>query len=102
MSAGGILDETYRVAWIDLCYLRDNIIETLLTSLVGPLLYLLAFGFGIGALAPWILGIIGDTIGLSAGIASLAAVWVVGSIALLVARVFFYDKDATRLKPRSV
>ncbi|MBO4797662.1 MAG: ABC transporter, partial [Candidatus Methanomethylophilaceae archaeon] len=49
MSAGGILNETYRVAWIDLCYLRDNIIETLLTSLVGPLLYLLAFGFGIGA-----------------------------------------------------
>ena len=55
-------------------------------------------GFGIGALAPWILGIIGDHIGLSAGIASLGAVWVVGSIALLVARIVFYDKDAAKIK----
>ena len=59
---------------------------------------LILFGFGIGALAPWILGIIGDHIGLSAGIASLGAVWVVGSIALLVARIVFYDKDAAKIK----
>ena len=59
---------------------------------------LILFGFGIGALAPWILGMIGDTIGLSAGIASLAAVWVVGSIALRLARVLFYDKDAAKMK----
>ena len=59
---------------------------------------LILFGFGIGALAPWILGIISDHIGLSAGIASLGAVWVVGSIALLIARVLFFDKDAERIK----
>ena len=59
---------------------------------------LILFGFGIGALAPWILGIISDHIGLSAGIASLGAVWVAGSIALLVARVLFFDKDAEKIK----
>ena len=74
-----------------------DVIESKYYSMSSAVLIL--FGFGIGALAPWILGMIGDTIGLSAGIASLAAVWVVGSIALLVARVFFYDKDAARLKP---
>ena len=59
---------------------------------------LILFGFGIGALAPWILGIISDHIGLSAGIASLGAVWVIGSIALLIARVLFFDKDANNIK----
>ena len=43
-----ILGETYRVAWGDLVYIRDNIGEVLVTCLVGPLLYLLAFGFGLG------------------------------------------------------
>ena len=73
-----------------------DVIESKYYSMSSAVLIL--FGFGIGALAPWILGMIGDTIGLSAGIASLAAVWVVGSIALLVARVLFYDKDAARLR----
>lgn len=59
---------------------------------------LILFGFGIGALAPWILGIISDYMGLSAGIASLGAVWVVGSVALLVARVLFFDRDAEKIK----
>ena len=59
---------------------------------------LILFGYGTGALAPWILGIISDQIGLSAGIVSLAAVWIAGSVALLVARMFFFEKDAARLK----
>ena len=59
---------------------------------------LFLFGFGTGAFAPWILGIISDHIGLSAGIASLAAVWALGSVALLVAYVWFFDRDAAILK----
>lgn len=59
---------------------------------------LILFGFGIGSLAPWLLGIIGDRFGLSGGIASLAVVWVVSSIALLVARAAFFDKDAQKMK----
>lgn len=43
-----VIDESYRVAWGDLCHLKSNILEVLLTGTVGPLLYLLAFGYGIG------------------------------------------------------
>lgn len=59
---------------------------------------LFLFGYGTGSLAPWILGIVSDTVGLSAGIVSLAAVWVAGSVALLVARALFFEKDAARIK----
>ena len=62
---------------------------------------LFLFGFGTGAFAPWILGIISDHIGLSAGIASLAAVWALGSVAILVAYVWFFEKDAAKLKKNS-
>ena len=44
-----ILDESYRVAWGDLCYFKDNVITILVSCLVGPLLYLVAFGYGIGS-----------------------------------------------------
>ena len=40
---------------------------------------------------------ISDGFGLSGGIASLAAVWVVASIALIVARTAFFDKDAAKI-----
>ncbi|MBR6038645.1 MAG: ABC transporter permease [Candidatus Methanomethylophilaceae archaeon] len=48
MYVTDVIDESYRVAWADLCFMKENMLETLLTSLVGPLLYLLAFGYGIG------------------------------------------------------
>ena len=44
-----ILDESYRVAWGDLCYIKENFLEVLITGLVGPVLYLLAFGYGVGS-----------------------------------------------------
>ena len=55
---------------------------------------MILFGFSIGALAPWILGIIGDTIGLSKGFIILATVWSTASIALVLARLKFYNKDS--------
>lgn len=55
---------------------------------------MILFGFSIGALAPWVLGIIGDTIGLSKGFIILAAVWSAASIALVLARLKFYNKDS--------
>ena len=55
---------------------------------------MILFGFSIGALAPWILGIIGDTMGLSKGFIILAAVWATASIALALARLKFYNKDS--------
>ena len=43
-----ILADSFRVAWIDLCFIRRNLSSVLITSLVGPLLYLVAFGYGLG------------------------------------------------------
>ena len=40
------LGEVLRVSYGDLCYLRRNIVSTMVSTLVGPLLYLLAFGYG--------------------------------------------------------
>ncbi len=56
------------------------------------------FGFGMGSLAPLILGVMSPKMGLSGGIASLAIIWVVAAVVLLVARAFFFDKDAAALK----
>lgn len=64
-------------------------------SISAAILFL--FGYGIGALAPWILGIISDHIGLSAGIASMAAIWAAGSLVLIFARIFFFDKDVAKM-----
>ena len=59
---------------------------------------LILFGFGIGSLAPWILGIIGDSFGLSWGIASLSIIWAAASVVLIVAMLCFFDKDARKMK----
>ena len=59
---------------------------------------MILFGFSIGALAPWILGIIGDTMGLSKGFIILAAVWSFASVALILARLKFYNKDSILIK----
>ena len=59
---------------------------------------MILFGFSIGALAPWILGIIGDTMGLSKGFIILAAVWSFASVALILARLKFYNKDSILVK----
>lgn len=56
------------------------------------------FGFGMGSLAPLILGIMSPKMGLSGGIASLAVIWVVAALVLFAARAFFFDKDAAALK----
>ena len=72
-----------------------DVIEPKYYSLSSAVLIL--FGFGIGSLAPWILGIISDAFGLSGGIASLGAVWALASVALLVARAAFFDNDAKKL-----
>ena len=56
------------------------------------------FGFGMGSLAPLILGIMSPKLGLSIGIASLSVIWIVASIVLLVAKFCFFDKDAAKMK----
>ena len=72
-----------------------DVIEPKYYSLSSAVLIL--FGFGIGSLAPWILGMISDSFGLSGGIASLAAVWVISSIALVIAWAAFFNKDSVKV-----
>ena len=40
--------DSLRVAWIDMRFIRRNLPVVLITSLVAPLLYLFAFGYGLG------------------------------------------------------
>jgi len=56
------------------------------------------FGFGMGSLAPLILGALSSGLGLGKGIALLACVWVFAAVVLLIARTFFFEKDAARMK----
>lgn len=60
------------------------------------------FGFGMGSLAPLILGLMSPKLGLSGGIATLGAIWVVAGIVLLVAKFFFFDKDAEKLRKQQL
>jgi sugar phosphate permease len=56
------------------------------------------FGFGMGSLAPLILGIMSPKTGLAGGIAALGIIWLFAGIVMLLARSLFYNKDAARLK----
>lgn len=40
--------DSFRVAWIDMMFIRRNLPTVLVTSLIAPLLYLFAFGYGLG------------------------------------------------------
>jgi len=44
-----ILRDIYSVLWVDLRVLRRQWLRTLATSLVNPILYLVAFGYGLGS-----------------------------------------------------
>ena len=43
-----IIADSFRVAWIDFMFIKRNLIVVLVTSLVLPLLYIMAFGYGFG------------------------------------------------------
>lgn len=43
----GLLRQTYYVAWSDLRFMRHNLVNILVMSIMSPLLYLIAFGFGL-------------------------------------------------------
>ena len=94
-----ILDESYRVAWGDLQYMKGNMIEVLLSSLVGPLLYLLAFGFGVGGTMQdpqsYVMYIVPGIIALT----TLSATFSSTSMKVLVQRLFYMSFDELLLCP---
>lgn len=46
------LREIYYVSWADLAFMKHNILNVILMSLMSPILYLIAFGYGLGARRP--------------------------------------------------
>ena len=42
------ISDTYAILWPELCFLKRNWHSILVTSLISPVLYLLAFGYGLG------------------------------------------------------
>jgi ABC-2 type transport system permease protein len=44
-----VFSDIYAVLWVDLMFLRRHWLRTLATSLVNPVLYLVAFGYGLGS-----------------------------------------------------
>lgn len=55
--------------------------------------FMLSFGLVIGALSPYILGLLKPAIGLANGFACLSAVYVLSALCILIAVLFFYKKD---------
>lgn len=59
---------------------------------------MIMLGFGVGAFAPIILGYIKSKLGLSFGITSLAAIWFLCGIGMILAAKVFYLKDYNKKK----
>ena len=43
----GFFHQVYHVAWSDLMFLKHNFINTVIMTIMGPILYLIAFGYGL-------------------------------------------------------
>ena len=59
---------------------------------------MIMIGFGTGALAPVILGLIKEASGLSLGFTILAAIWVVCGLIMIVGGKLFYKRDILKLQ----
>jgi MFS family permease len=59
------------------------------------------FGFGMGSFAPLILGLISPRLGMSVGMASLSIIWIIAALVLLAAMLFFFDRDAARMREKT-
>jgi MFS transporter, Spinster family, sphingosine-1-phosphate transporter len=58
---------------------------------------MIMIGFGVGSLAPLVLGIIKPVFGLSLGISSLACVWLFCGVVLLIAYKFYFNMDYSKV-----
>ncbi len=70
--------------------LYDVIPEKYHSSASGVMIMI---GFGVGSLAPVILGIVKPRVGLSLGISSLAIIWIVCGLLMIYASRFTFNKD---------
>ncbi|MCL2148907.1 MAG: ABC transporter permease [Methanomassiliicoccaceae archaeon] len=94
------LREVYYVMWGDLKFMRHNALNILISSVMGPLLYLLAFGFGLGRGLevdglPYIAFIIPGIAALTSLSASFTAV----STRLNIQRLYYRSLDEVLMCP---
>lgn len=98
-----ILKDSYSVAYADLCFLKRNFIATFISSLVAPILYLVAFGYGmrvgtteggVDYIAYVIPGII--------AISSMTAGFATTSQKILIQRLFHSSFDEMILSPVNI
>jgi len=101
----GFLKEVYYVMWGDLRFMRHNLLNISISSVMSPLLYLLAFGFGLGIIKnidvdgiPYVAFIIPGIAALSSLSASFSAV----STRLNVQRLYYRSLDEILMCPVSV
>lgn len=95
--------DVYYVAWGDVRYMRHTIVSILITSLVTPVLYLLAFGYGIdggavtidGNRVPYIDFVIPGIVALT----SLSASFSATSARLNVQRLYYHCFDEMMMCP---
>jgi len=97
------LKETYYVMWGDMKFMRHNVLNILISSIMGPLLYLLAFGYGLGRGLevdgmPYIAFIIPGIAALTSLSASFSAV----STRLNTQRLYYRSLDEMLMCPLSI
>lgn len=94
------VNEIFRVAYGDFCSLKRNILQVIISALVGPLLYLVAFGYGmrVGTSeggVDYIAYVIPGIIALS----SMTAAFASTSQKILIQRLFHSSFDELMLCP---
>ena len=101
MRPYNIFSEALRVAYGDLCFFRRNIIQIIISSLIGPLLYLIAFGYGMrsgstgGADVSYISYIVPGIVAITTLTAGFAST----SQKILIQRLFYTSFDELILSP---
>ena len=99
----GLLKEIYYVSWADLRYMRHTFRNVLISSVMTPILYLLAFGYGLGNGmthdgVPYIAFIIPGI----AALTSLSASFASTSTRMNVQRLYYRSFDEMMMCPLSV
>lgn len=95
--------ETYYVMWGDLKFMRHNVLNILIGSVMSPLLYLIAFGLGLGMVVdnvdgiPYIAFIIPGIVALT----SLSASFSATSTRMNVQRLYYRSFDEMIMCPLS-
>lgn len=95
-----LIKEVYYVSWADIRFMRHNLLNVLIMSLMSPFLYLLAFGYGLGNNVvtngvPYIAFIIPGIVALS----SLSSSFSSTSTRLNIQRLYYKSFDEMMMCP---